>query len=376
MRVRSALAIAAFIGLAAGCADLFGFHDLRTPDDDASMDATSDTIDQPDVDNCPHALYPNPPTSTGAGTPNGYSIAVRHIHFTTSTDGGVDTIGYDLDHRCTVDQASASCQGPVVVDGPGGVDNASIQLLNTLVALEPSLTTSLSDDALNGSIDAGDYTILVSMFGLVNATNQTSPQSLQVGVQASPGVENPPPAWQGTDRWLVSVDDVFGGDAGSNLPLVTVAAYITNGVLVAPSPGAITIHVVLPPGSLSGPLAVTLRDAVLTARLVARSDQNFDLADGIIAGRWDANDMLAAISGLTINGGALCDYLGGAVWGAVTSHVCDARDINATGNDDGGAPCNGVSVAIGFDGVAAQIAGSPSPFPETTTPCGDAGMCE
>ena len=86
--------------------------------------------------------------------------------------------------------------------------------------------------------------------------------------------------------------------------------------------------------------------------------------------------MLHSVADLSINGTiALCDYFGGAVWTAVTQHVCDSRDITSSGIDDDTTACDSVSVAIGFDGVAAQIASKPSAFPVTATPCADAGLC-
>lgn len=375
MRARLWLAAVAGASMSVlACADLLGFKELH------GADAAPPDVNVPDtgidVDTCAHARWPDPPTSNSPGAPQQYTMAVRHVYFTTTPDGGTASFGYDLDGKCTTDPASASCKaGTVTVDGVGGVDNGSIGLMSTVVGLQ--VTPSLTDQSMNATINTGAFTILVRVFGLQSDQNQIS--GVNVALQASPTLVTSPPTWDGGDRWYPSSDDVVGGpDSGtSNTPSHLIPAYVANGVLVAKDtkpPLAITLY--LPPGNTpSGPLQVLLQQAVISAKLVKRSDGNYDLTDGVIAGRWAVNDMLRSIADLTINNGPLCDYLAGSAYQFVNQQVCGARDVTANGVDDDTASCDALSVAVAFDAVAAQVGGSPVPFPKSTTPCSDAALC-
>jgi hypothetical protein len=374
MRARIIVAVSALSVFGVACADLFGFKELT--EGEASVPDANVPDVAPDVDTCPHARWPAPPANGPTGTANAYTLALRHVHFTTAPDGGPAAFGYDLDDRCTVDPASVTCKAASpTLDGVGGVDNESIALMNTVLNL--GVTSSLSDQSINDIIDTGAFTMLFRIFGLQSDTNQPPSQTLKIAVQASPGLVTAPPVWDGTDRWYPSGDDVVGGvDGGTNTPNRLISAYITNGVLVATDPKPVSLTLYLPPGNtLAGPLHVTLNEPVLTAKLVKRSDNNYDLTDGIIAGRWAADDMLRTVADLTINNTSLCTYLSGNAFTLVAQQVCGARDITSSGVDDGTATCDALSVAVAFDAVAAQVSGVPKPFPQSTTPCADAGLC-
>ncbi len=361
----------ALVAALAGCADLLGFKPLELED------AGPPDVGAPEA-GCQHATWPGQPSTGTVGDAGSYTLAIRHVHFTENPDGGVGTFGYDLDGKCTVDQASSSCKSNALVADPtGGVDNSSIQLLNGLMSQQPTVKSSLGDPAVNVAIDEGGFTLLVRLFGLQSAVNQSLVQGLTMAVQTSPGIRSGVPSWGGTDVWKVSASDVVGGlDGGTNSPIKTFKAYVTSGVLVATDPGPITLVITLPGGNtVSGAMPITLHQVVLTGTLVPRADGQFDLANGTIAGRWATSDMLAAIGSLSVSGSALCEVLGGGIYSVVLSNVCPQRDITSTGTDDGTASCDAVSVAMAFDAVAADVANTPSPSPVSTTPCTDAGQC-
>lgn len=366
MSRRAWLAALAVCSLLAACADLFGFHDLRQGVFDASPDV---------VDTCTHVVPPTAPQSGPVGTPTPYTLAVRHIYLTTTSDGGAGAFGYDLDGKCTVDLASASCKSAAPTnDGVGGVDNASIQLIDTVRGLK--ITTALDDPVINTSIDQGDFTIMVRIFGLQSDQNQApSAIGLKVALQSSPGISGGgTPGWDGGDRWFVSGDDVVGGlDSGTNTPNRLLEAYVSNGVLVASDPQPLDINLYLAPGNtLSGPLHVKLSKPLISATLVKRSDGQYDLQNGVIVGRWAASDLLSSIAQLTINGQSLCTYLGGGAFLEVQQQVCGTRDLAVNGPDDDTAACDAVSVAVAFEAQASQVANAPQPFYTSATPCADA----
>ncbi len=380
MRARSIIAIGAVgVGLVA-CADLLGFKDLEEGDGAAPDVNVPDT--KADVDSCKHTTVPaQPTTNDGTQSPGDLTFAIRHVYFTSSPDGGAPSAGYDLDNHCTTDLASSSCipaSGSPTIDQTGGIDDESVSLLNTLITAQPSLAGSLSDPSLNAAVAAGDFTILLRLYGYKGGANQTSSSGISLGAQSSPGPTSLPPSFDGGDRWFPAADDTTGGlEGGTNFPSqLSSNVYVTNNILVATYTTSVTLRLIVPTGSsISGPLIVILTHPVLTGRIVARGDGRYDLVDGVVAGRWAANDMLRAIAPLKISGGPLCDFLGGSVYPILSTSVCGARDINAAGNDDGTHACDGLSVALAFDAVAASVTNAPAPFPTSTTPCADAGVC-
>jgi len=380
-RARVAIGALAAATLVGGCADLLGFKELQLADS-GTPDGSTPDVSQPETGPpCDHVRWPDQPDAQGSGTPMSYTLAIEHVRLTTETDGGLGQFGYDLDDHCTVDQTTASCKAAsVTVDTNGSIDDTSIQLLNQLIVDQQTVADALSDDALNKTIASGTFTVLIRLIGLEDAENQTLAQGLSVAVQTAPGILSPAtPLWDGNDKWSVSAADVAGGlDAGTNSPIKRVSAYVTNGVLVATDPGPVSLSLILPPNTLTGTLPISLTQVVLTGTLVKRSDSNYDITDGTIAGRWSTDDFLRAVGSLDLKSpsdGPLCAALGGGVYDAVVDTVCAHRDINSQGQDDDTASCDAISVAMKFDAVAAEVANSPSPTPVSTTPCVDAGLC-
>lgn len=370
MRSRALIALGA-IGVLAGCADLLGFKTLQAPPpDDAG----------PDVFVCQHVLWPDPPTTPGSGTPTSYDLAVHHVHLTQTEDGGAANFGFDLDHTCTMDTSSASCQpgakGTLITDGVGGVDNESIALVNLLKGQETQLQNVLSDDAFNAEIDAGTFTVLIRILGLLDDKNQASNQSLTVALQTAPAIITAPPIWDGTDRWQPATSDTVG--PGSNYPKASLImdAYVTNGTLVATSDGPITLNMVLPQNAtLTGVLPLTLRKIVFTGKLVKRPDGNYDMTNGLLGGRWSAEDLLTSVASLSYLGQALCEYNQSIGYQILVAEVCPKQDITSTGVDVGSQKCDAFSTAMAFDAVAVTVSNNPVPAPTSTTPCPDAGTC-
>jgi hypothetical protein len=111
----------------------------------------------------------------------------------------------------------------------------------------------------------------------------------------------------------------------------------------------------------------------MTGSLVKRGDGRYDIANGILTGRWPIQAMLQAVAQLNVSNSALC--ASSQIYDSVRSTMCSQRDIaSLAAQDNTNAPCDAASVAIGFDAVAAQISGE-KPFSPVTTPCADAGAC-
>jgi hypothetical protein len=394
---RRALAPLAALVAVAGCADLFGFEQLNLADaggpdssvpdvaPDVAPDAATDaTIDAgPDVTGCQSVRWPGEPDASSNAVPTNYDLAIRHVHLTSTEDGGAANFGFDLDRKCTVDLASASCQpanpSEVIPDNPGGVDNESIDLINTLIGKEPAIASALGDDALNALIDAGQFSVLIRISGLQSDQHQTSKQGLSIALQAAPHLVTAPPQWDGLDRWQVAASDTAEGlDGGSNYPAAALflPALVNDGTLVATGEGPETLTLVLPTfGTLTGVLPIKLSQVVVTGKLVLRGDGQYDMTQGLIAGRWAAADALEAIASLSYDGGALCAGANAFIYDFLTKIACPKRDINATGFDDDSHACDAFSVVVAFDAVATEVSNIPVPDPVSATPCADAGLC-
>jgi hypothetical protein len=364
------------------CADLFGFKTLEEADTGTGADVQAPDTGFGDADLCDSVVAPGPPQTSTSGTANDFTFALRHVYFTTSPDGGTSTAGFNLDSHCTTNLASDSCMPPptdsVIVDGPGGVDNESVALVNTLITVQSGVAASLSDPSLNTSISNGDFTLLLRLLGYRGGANQASTTGLTFSFQSSPGAINVPPSFDGGDNWLVNADDVVGGlDSGSNFPNSLIPAYVTNNVLTVVYSGTATLHILVPQGSaVFGPLTVIIRQPVLTATIVPRGDGRFDLANGVVGGRWAVDDMLQAIGLLnTTDNEALCNYFGGLAFPIVATSICGGRDISKAGTDNDTVECDAISVAIAFDAVAATVANTPTAFPTPMYSCADAATC-
>jgi len=381
--MRRAAVAALGISAVVGCADLLGFKELQQADS-GSPDVMQPDVDQPDtVVGCQHASWPGDPDSGSSASPVSYDLAVHHVHLTQTPDGGAADFGFDLDHACTTDLASASCQpakpSELITDHAGGVDNESIDLINKLIGQQSSIQNALSDDAINGLIEGGNFTILIRIYGLRSDQNQTSQQGLSVALQTAPHIVTAPPVWDGTDRWQVAASDTaLGLDGGSNYPAakLVMGGWVNDGTLVATAEGPATLTIVLPAiGALTGVLPITLSQIVFTGKLSKRGDGQYDITDGLISGRWAATNALESIASLTYDGGALCSGANAFIYDFIQALACPKRDINAGGFDDDTHPCDAFSVVMEYDAVATTVANTPVPDPVSTTPCPDAGGC-
>jgi hypothetical protein len=271
-------------------------------------------------------------------------------------------IGYDLDDRCTGTEtppADLPCLGTANPDGPGGIDNALGSFIKGLVGLT-------SQDAgadpfarqFSNYATIGYQTLHISL-ALYNG--QANDESVTVSVRASgpflrsgcAGAAAPDaaclngvpdagcaPKWDGCDQWS------FVGT-----PLPSKQAWVRDGVLVARIDD---LHLPL------GDVEVSLKDAVVTARLDLTDGGGRRLTGGILAGRASAAELLSGVLGTTdSNDQPYCNNRDARTY--VTSLLCQARDIRAAKSLDGTGACDALSVAIGFDAVEAQFPAPGSP---------------
>jgi hypothetical protein len=317
------------------------------------------------VDPCDHA---EPPTRPSADDPSDASdielvTAVTNVDF--GGDGGT-TLGFDLDHTCT-------CPGPEsCVPGQGGNghcddsrgrDNAGGALIQEF----SELTTQLSTAKINTNFENGVDTMVIRVRQYNGTANDTQ---VALAVFVSTGTvplddagANPIPKHDGTDMWGLDPSSVVGTPP----PYVAVnedtSAYVTNGVLV----GSVSFPFRV--GNAFGPNFLRLDGAFLVATL-APSGSGYAMS-GVITGRWDTRNLLTGMQGIhdpLVAGQYLCGT--DSTYQGFKSAICAAADIaSLASSDNTGAPCDALSLAVGFTSEPAMLGGL-LPAGTPPSPCG------
>lgn len=281
-----------------------------------------------------------------------------------------DTIpGFDLDraYSCREDCAfiDPECARPDFLadldedqearrcDWPNGVDNTGVYLFDLLSTVSGTDSAALSEQA-----DAGEWSLLVRVSewnGEPNDAQVTVSLYSTLGFETDEGAGGaggggattgvgggggaaplPTPIWNGTDRWIIdsrSLADPLDLDAPTFRHEL---AYVSDGMLVAQIDGLF----------YAGSARVPIR--VVSGSLVARLQDDgpsTKLTGATFAGRWAAEDLIAAFGPLLIEGFPFCSDLAGFFTNAM-SEVCRLVDVTSPG---GSGTCNAVSIALRFD---------------------------
>jgi hypothetical protein len=309
-----------------------------------------------DVDPCNHAEPPPRPAKDdpGEGGDIAFTVVVRTIDFSTTSDDAGTFIGFDLDHTCTC-PAQESCvpaaNAKQHCDDPQGRDNAGGALIQQFA----QLTSALSTAKINDGLAKGANSVMFQVTNWNGAANDTA---VSVAVFVSNGTvplddagTNPIPKHDGTDTWSLDPSSVVGTPP----PIVPVnlddLAYVTNSVLVA--------HVSFPfgLGPQFGATFLKLDGAFLVAPLVSTTTGY--TFGGVVTGRWDTRNILTGMQGLhdPFNSN---QFLCGSdpTYQAFKAAICQASDItNIASNDNTNAPCNALSLAVGFTTEPAKLGG-------------------
>jgi hypothetical protein len=288
---------------------------------------------------CMGATYPDPPggADDGSALPN-LVFAVHSIDL-----GDMGTVpGYDLDHVCTCfDDAGPSCVGSssmpsTYCDQPPntGVDNQSAKLfqlfkLANMQFGSPYFTAEAND---------GKWSLLIKVDGY---NGMPDDPKVEVSLYASKGLGKTP-LWDGKDVWPVTAQSVYLDGGVLSPSFVSNGAYVAGGVLVATMP---TTELTLA-GSSTDTITVRFRAGVITAQLV-NAGTTCQLTGGVIAARWAIKDVFAAISSYRDNmGQPFCTTQ--LVWSTVKGTICKDADILVDGTQPKSAPCDALSVGMGF----------------------------
>ncbi len=356
MRKLVAIALVLF----GGCAIYDSSLLIGSPPDGFAMD---DAGSDADADLCNHA---EPPTRPLADDPSDADIelvsAVNDIEF---GDGG-SVLGFDLDHTCT-------CPGPESCvpeqggnghcDDSQGRDNAGGALIQTF----SQLSSQLSVAKINTNIQTGQDTMVFRVRQYNGTANDTQ---VALAVFVSTGIlpltdagTNPIPKHDGTDTWGLDPSSVVGTPPPYVATNEDTSAYVANGVLV----GSVSFPFRV--GNAFGPNFLRLDGAFLVATLTKASSGY--AMNGVITGRWDTRNLLTGMQGVH-DPLSPSDFLCGtdSTYQGFKKAICQAADIASLGtNDNTGAACDALSLAVAFTSEGAELGGL---FSASTppTPCG------
>jgi hypothetical protein len=330
---------------------------------DASADGASDSPSG-DGGGCVHALPPShPSTDDPSDADIEFLSVVNGVDF--GLDGGVTS--YDLDKTCTC-PGPESCT-PITVsqhcDGEGGTDNSGGTLISNLA----QLTNQFDPTTVNANFGKGTASLLIRVSGYNGTANDTQVDvSLFVSNGTVPLTDagaNPVPKHDGNDMWSVDPTAIVGSPPPYVAVHADATAYVSGGVLV---------------GSLDVPLGLgwafsqdflQVQGAYLTATIVAGA-HGYALSNGTIAGRWDTRNLLTGMQVLVDPFNKTQHLCGSDItYGTLKALICKSADITLVAqNDNTGAPCNALSLALGFATEPVQFGGVMSSGKTQPTPCG------
>lgn len=314
------------------------------------------------------ATYPDPPGGMDDG--NSIGTLVFALHSIDLGDTGT-TPGYDLDHAYTCfHDAGPTCvgkstQSSTYCDGMDGIDNQAAKLFQLIEV--PAGSAVFGSGVFSTQADMGKWSLLIRVDGY---NGMPDDPDVKVAVYPSPGPVMPP-KWMGADSWRVTAGSVL--DGGVDTPRFTSnGAYVAQGTLVATLP---TSEIAIAGGG-QDTITVRFSAAVLTGKLVSLGAQ-WHIQSGVIAGRWALTDVFKAVSSYRDNmGKPLCTDQG-LTYTLAKNAICDDADILVDGTQPKSAPCDALSIAVGFTADAAHLgpvsdAGIDSPgCPAATDPAND-----
>lgn len=302
-----------------------------------------------DVETCRNEKWPPPPTREDATGPDQQLVfALEEIAVGVPDDAGARvTSGFDLDGVCTC-PGPPSCVRPAGVkdgcDNDGGVDSVGTDLLAAFVKLADL------DFETNRRISEGERGLL---FRLRFYNGGLDDAEVEAALFLTSGTEllsvggNPkPPLRDGTDRWTVDPECLYGKTGPPYVPLyVDQNAYVANGTLVARLDFPLKVS----------DLAMKLSGGIATARLV-RQGASYRLDDGRVVGRWATKELLTALDAIRdpFGDGGICGQ--SELYKQLKKDVCASVDIAAApALDTTSAPCDALSMTVLFTAGPAQL---------------------
>lgn len=327
-----------------------------------------------------------------------FFVAITKLRLGSQNVDGSDNgdawkdIGFDLDGYCTssptcgIDFDNAGCdQGaiPARIDGNDCRDN-NFGRFEVFVAQTPEVGAKyrLNDTQFNCGLCAGYYNFLIRVTGY-NGEPDDDELRLDVypsiGTETTTGIDCSTATTPSTLCWLsndpfVLDESGFGAPAADGgLPDAKVFdahAYVRNGYVVANLPDDSSFWFPTEPSDGVNTFPIKIQKAVITGRIEKGQDGTVVVKDGLIAGRVRKDDVIGGFRAL-----GLCENEG-QLYKTMVNYVSSNLDVLADGTNSPMAPCDALSVGVGFEAKEAtrsETTGHATPLTECVNAFAGAG---
>jgi hypothetical protein len=274
-------------------------------------------------------------------------------------------LGYDLDNHCGADRR---CNNPLDMhpEGRAGINGIDDALGRMIANILPTFGTPIvSSDLVNQETAAGQLApaalFRIRSYDGLQDDNHVDvdwyfPVLTNADDDGGPTVDAGAAKWDGSDVWTVepstfvqSASPDGKSPGGATLERTSTEAYVTSYHLIAKFPEGIPFRFWLFGAPLYAP--------VVTADLYPNTiTKKFELRNGLITGRSAMRDVLALIPVMTQalpSMMALC--IDSPLYPTISDFICTYPDLSST--NAAGSDCDMMSVALGFDTVAAKKGG-------------------
>lgn len=327
-----------------------------------------------------------------------FFVGITKLRLGSQNESGMEDgeawkdIGFDLDGACTssptcgIENDNAGCnQGaiPARIDGNECRDN-NFGRFEVFVAQTPEVGAKyrLNDTQFNCGLCAGHYNFLIRVSGYNGEPNDDDLRLdvyPSIGLQASTGIdcakatEPSTLCWLSTDPFILDETGFDGPKTGETLPNAKVFdahAYVREGYLVATLPDDASFWFPTEVADGVNTFPIKIQKAVVTGRIEKAQDGTIVVKDGVIAGRVKKDDVIGGFRQI-----GLCENEG-MLYKTMVNYVSSNLDVMASGINDPSAPCDALSVGVGFEAkeaVAAATTGKATPLTECFNPFATGG---
>ncbi len=316
---------------------------------------------------CPSVKRPtlaDKPRTSSPGDVGPIVVGLRQIDLgsTNPLDGGPadnawKSLGFDIDGLCTGasktcgksdEPACAPLQGQLPIDGEYCRDNSFGNLATTLTYAS-SLTSQFGFGSLDCALCSGALNFLVRVQGY---NGQADDDAIEVDFFPAVGLETPLPVdcsarfsdsscFRPFMPWNIDRKVVTGASPGSSpSTLRSSAAFVRDGTVVIFLPDAFPIYF---PGddTIIRAFPITVHQGFITGKLAKQPDDTWRVDDGMIGGSTLLTEVLSSLEQI-----GLCK--GDTNYTVAEGVIQNVADLLGSGTIDKNAPCDAVSVGIGF----------------------------
>ncbi|MBI3205186.1 MAG: hypothetical protein HYZ29_26845 [Myxococcales bacterium] len=286
-------------------------------------------------------------------------------------------IGYNLDGLISTKNGSNHCapqkgatKSSVQTDGDDGIDNSfGSNLIKVIGTLAPNPSSEISS-----ALEQGDFTIMLRMEKIEDKPELTGIKTSLYGgakfdaliadCKATPTDPNcSAPKFDGTDQWPILPELLTNPTDVDSAKVVFPSSYVTGGKWVSGSEGDLDLSL-----SIQGySLALKITKAVITADISGVGGTP-KATQGIIAGIIPTEQLIAELK--KIAGSLSKEMCEGSTFETIAQSIRGASDIMADGtNGDSSKTCDGISIGLGFEGLAVKIGGIAPAASAPKDPC-------